>query len=234
MERSDYTRIAHDGLAVMNPLEPAQLDALVAALDLPPGARVVDLGCGKGDLLRRILARYDVEAVGVDRDPALLAELPPGATGVVADARQWPNGQTGFDLAVSIGSVVSFHELAGLADYVLFGGGYWRREPSDAYLEALGATRDELPTLEGLHETVAGIGVELLRAETASMEAFDRYEDAWAANGERYAASNPDEPGVDEFRDWIRAGRRRYRELGGRETLGFAVVLARRPSRPVP
>ena len=35
----------------------------------------------------------------------------------------------------------------------------------------------------------------------------------------------PDEPGVDEFLAWIRNGRRRYVELGGRETLGFGLFL---------
>jgi hypothetical protein len=32
---------------------------------------------------------------------------------------------------------------------------------------------------------------------------------------------------VADFLDWVRAGRRRYRELGGRETLGFALLLFR-------
>ena len=32
---------------------------------------------------------------------------------------------------------------------------------------------------------------------------------------------------MDEFLDWIRNGRRRYRELGGRETLGFVLLLWR-------
>jgi hypothetical protein len=66
------------------------------------------------------------------------------------------------------------------------------------------------------------------------VEDFDRYEDTWAANGERYVAAHPGEAGVEALLDWIRAGRRRYRELGGRDTLGFAVVLARRLRRAVP
>jgi hypothetical protein len=31
-----------------------------------------------------------------------------------------------------------------------------------------------------------------------------------------------------EFLEWIRNGRRRYTELGGRDTLGFALLLFRK------
>jgi hypothetical protein len=33
---------------------------------------------------------------------------------------------------------------------------------------------------------------------------------------------------VNEFLAWIRNGRHRYLELGGRDTLGFALLLFRR------
>jgi hypothetical protein len=57
---------------------------------------------------------------------------------------------------------------------------------------------------------------------------LDRYEWRWSMNGERYAAEHPDEPGAGEFLEWIRTGRRRYDELGGRDALGFALSLFRR------
>lgn len=235
MNRSDFTRVAHQGLATMNPIAPAQLDVLVARLDLPRGARVVDLGCGKGDLLRRIGARYDVAATGVDVDAELLAEAPPGVDVVTADARAWLRGRSGFDLAASVGSVLTLAELVPLVrpgGLVLYGEGYWRRDPSEAYLAALGAKRDELPDVPA---EAARLGLEQVAAEQASTEDFDRYEEAWAANGRRYADVHAGEAGVAEFAAWIEAGRRRYRELGGRETLGFGVWLLRATRRgPMP
>jgi SAM-dependent methyltransferase len=213
----------------MNPIAPAQLDALVDRLDLPPGARVVDVGCGKGDLLRRIVARYDVEAVGVDVDPLLVADAPGGVAVVLADGREWARASGGFDLAASVGSVLTLTELTGLGrpgGLLLYGEGYWRREPSEAYLEALGATRDELPDVAA---EAARLGLEVVAVELASTEDFDRYEDAWAANGRAYAAAHRGEPGVEAFAAWIESGRRRYRELGGRETLGFGIWLLRLP-----
>jgi SAM-dependent methyltransferase len=49
------------------------LDEVVAALDLRPGMRVLDAGCGTGALEARLAERHpDVEVVAVDASPAML------------------------------------------------------------------------------------------------------------------------------------------------------------------
>ena len=239
MERNDWTVVAHAGIDLMNPLPPAKLDEVLDLLALEPGARVIDLGCGKGELLRRLAARYEIRAVGVDSSPSLLEEArrraPAGVTYVVADLTAFSSGAP-FDLAASLGaSVGGFRPtLARLAGHLrpgglaLLGEGYWRREPDDAYLDALGASRDEMPDYAGLFAAAAEVGLEPRYAVTADTDDFDRYEWRWSLNGERYAAANPDEPGVEAFLAFIRNGRRRYVELGGRETLGFGLFLFER------
>ena len=230
MERADYTRIAHTGMAIMNPIPAAKLDEIVALLELPARGRVVDLGCGKGDLLARIARRYDVDAVGIDRDAQLLAEAPPGINVIVADIETWNRGRGAFDLVASVGSPAQLSSLAGLVrpgGLVLYGDGYWRGEPSSEYLDALGAKREELDDYAGTVRRGEELGLTPVYAVTASSDDFDRYEWSWSLNGERYAGEHPDEPGVEEFLEWIRAGRRRYVELGGRDTLGFGLFLFR-------
>jgi SAM-dependent methyltransferase len=239
MDRNDWTQIAHEGIDLMNPLPAAKLDEVLAVLELEHGARVIDLGCGKGELLRRLAARYEIRGVGIDRSPTLLEEArrraPAGVTYIVADLTAFATGAP-FDLAASLGASVGGYKptLARLAGHLrpgglaLLGEGYWRREPDAAYLEALGATRDEMPDYPGLFAAAAEAGLEPRYAVTASTDDFDRYEWSWSLNGERYAAAHPDEPGVDEFLAFIRNGRRRYVELGGRDTLGFGVFLFER------
>ncbi len=236
MERADWSRIAHTGIDLMNPLPVAKLDEVLELLALEPGARVIDLGCGKGELLRRLAARYEIRGMGVDHSAALLDEArrraPAGVTFVVADLTAFSTGAR-FDLAAALGASVGGYRatlarLAGHVDpggLVLLGEGYWRREPSDDYLAALEASRDELPDYPGLFAAAAEHGLEPRYAVTANTDDFDRYEWRWSMNGERYAAANPNEPGVDEFLAWIRNGRRRYIELGGREALGFGLFL---------
>jgi len=219
MQRNDWTLIAHGGMEVMNPIPAAKLDEAVALLDLPPAARVLDLGCGTGDLLRRIKARYDVsQSVGIDMLPFEV-----DFTFVQGDYDTFASDEP-FDLVCGVGAaplhVLRRHVRPG--GLMLYGEGYWRKRPSQDYLDALGATEDELTD----YDTLAASG-ELLYATTATVEDFDRYEGTWADNGERHAAAHPGEPGVDGFLGWIRNGRRRYLELGGRETLGFGLFVFR-------
>ena len=87
---------------------------------------------------------------------------------------------------------------------------------------------DELSDYAGTIAAGEELGLLPLYAAAATTEDFDRYEWRWNLNGERYAAEHLGEPGVEELRAWIRNGRRRYVELGGRETLGFGLFLFRR------
>ncbi|HEX3254453.1 MAG TPA: methyltransferase domain-containing protein [Gaiellaceae bacterium] len=248
MDSPDFSAIAHEGLAFMNPLAEEDVDEMIEALELEPGAHVLDLGCGKAEVLIRIVERYaDVRATGLDRSAAVLAEarrqaeqrVPEARVALLEqDVREYAPEPGAFDLVVSTGGV-SFRggvggSLAVLSGYLapggklLFGEGYWRDEPSAEYLVALGAAREELKGYEGTIEAAQDVGLELKRAVTTSVEDWDAYEDAWARNGERYADAHEGEEGVDELREWIAAGRERYRELGGRDVLGFALFLFER------
>lgn len=82
---------------------------LVNAL-VPPGARILDAGCGPGRIAARLhTAGHDV--VGVDVDPALIAaaeEDHPGPDWRVADLATLDLPGDPFDLAVCAGNVMIF------------------------------------------------------------------------------------------------------------------------------
>jgi SAM-dependent methyltransferase len=233
-------------MAIMNPVSPEGVDELVEAIDLHSGARVLDLGCGKGELLLRLAERFGAHGVGVDLQGELLAEARALAAVrapdrdvrfVEADVTAFVPERAEFDLAATVGATPDSYRatLGRLRDLVrpgglvLLGEGYWRREPSDEYLAALGASRDELTDYAGTIRAGEEEGLTPLYAVVSSAADFDRYEWRWSLNGERYASEHPDEPGIDDFLAWIRNGRRRYVELGGRDTLGFGLFLFRRP-----
>jgi protein-L-isoaspartate O-methyltransferase len=54
--------VAHRGLPFANPMSEAAVDRVLDALRLPPGALVLDTGCGSGAMLLRALARDPTSA----------------------------------------------------------------------------------------------------------------------------------------------------------------------------
>jgi len=235
MDRADASRIAHGELRLWNPLSEAALDETIALLEPPPGGRVLDVACGRAEVLRRVAERFEVEATGYDSDAALIESGPPGLELLVRDSP--PPGP--FDVVVCI---ASSHALGGFPDAlgalrelvrpggeVLLGEGYWCQPPSAEYLDALGgASADELPDYSALMRAAEQAGLTPLHASVASEADWDRYEWRLILNAERWAAANPEDLGADVLRERARNARERMTMPGGRETLGFALVLLRR------
>lgn len=242
--RQRFTAIAHAEMAVMCPLSADTLSRAVEALALPAGATVLDLGCGKGELLARIVERYAAHGTGVELSPTFAATarervgaLAAGTAEIVeGDARAYAGAE--HDLVVCLGpgwAHASFGALLEqLAEHVARGGqllvadGYWRTEPSPAYLALLGARRDEMKT----HDLNAMSGVDLgfqpLWSGSATQQDWDRYEFGYFAAVERWAASHPDDPDREAFLAEAHRIRDRYLR-GGRDFLGFGIYLFRVP-----
>jgi SAM-dependent methyltransferase len=235
VDRAGASRIAHGELRLWNPLSEGALDELIGLLDLAPGARVLDVGCGRGEVLRRVAERWQIAGTGYDSDPAVIESGPADLDLQVRDRP--PPGP--FDLAVCIASshalggfpqaLTALRELVRPGGQVLLGEGYWRRPPSDDYLEALGgATRDELADYPGLMSAAEEAGLTPLYASVASEADWDRYEWRLILNAERWTAGHAGDPGAELLRERARRARRRMTMPGGRETLGFALTLLRR------
>jgi SAM-dependent methyltransferase len=238
MDDAAASRIAHGALALMNPMSDVATDEALDLLDLAPGSRVLEVACGRAELLRRIAARWEVAAQGYDADADTIAEArrrSPELELRVADTP--PLGP--FDLVVC---VASSHALGGFPEalsklrglvrdggQVLLGEGYWMREPSPAYLQALGgASADELSGYDGLMREAQHAGLTPLYASVAGPGDWDRYEWRLILNAERWAAAHPEDPGAGVLRERAERARARLMLFEGRTTLGFALVLLRR------
>ncbi len=90
-----------------------EVPTLVRLLKLPPGRRILEVGCGRGVALPPLARICDPEAlVGLDIERALLAEAAAAleAEGVFAelvagDVRAMPFGAGAFDVVVDFGTV---------------------------------------------------------------------------------------------------------------------------------
>jgi SAM-dependent methyltransferase len=95
-------------LRAADPQQQAMLDDYLAAVDLPPDARVLEIGCGTGAIARALAARPGIaEVVGVDPSAGLLAGARtlsghrPTLSFVEADGRDLPMPSDRFDLVVA-------------------------------------------------------------------------------------------------------------------------------------
>ncbi len=105
MEREEYYRMAELEAAMWwyRALH-AHLASRLAELDLPPGARLLDAGCGTGGLLHYLndaLASLALEGVEFDAEAAALAREKSGRTITVGSVNALPYAPASFDAIVS-------------------------------------------------------------------------------------------------------------------------------------
>jgi ubiquinone/menaquinone biosynthesis C-methylase UbiE len=249
MDTLRFSTIAHREHVFCNPLDPDALDRLLGSLDLEPGARVLDVGCGKGEILVRLMERYGIDAVGVDTNGEFLAELRARAARRVTagelslheiEFAEFACDPGSFDLAMCIGAT---HACGGYGrtlnalsratragGRILIGDGFWRREPLAAYLDVLGAAREEYTDHEGNIAAGVSRGLVPIDSITSSEADWDRYEDLYASEIERFAREHPDDPDREAMLKRIRRWRDAYQRWG-RSTLGFGLYLFGKPGR---
>jgi ubiquinone/menaquinone biosynthesis C-methylase UbiE len=151
--------------------------------------RVLDVGCGTGVLLERIVERYPgTRATGVDLSSAMLAQarrrLPPQVTLEVADAEALPFPAESFDLVMSVSSFHFWPEpklaLAELGRVLRPGGRLVITDWCDEYLACRICDRI-LRVLDRAHQRIYGRSecAALLAGAGFEVRTLERYRISW-------------------------------------------------------
>jgi len=245
MDRWKYFAVTHRDHVICNPTSEARIDELISLLELEAGARVLDIACGKAELLVRLAERHQVVGEGVDLSPhfirdarALAASRVPGASLTFhemagADYQAAPHS---FDLAMCLGASWALGGHAGTLEalrravrpggLVVVGEPFWRRAPEPEYLAASGLNQSDFGTHFGNVATGVAAGLALLYAMVSNDDDWDRYEGLRWRAAERYFAANPGDPDAQEIVERQRGERDAYLQWG-RETLGWAMYVFR-------
>jgi cyclopropane fatty-acyl-phospholipid synthase-like methyltransferase len=241
-------------LTFHGPLSEARAGRIVARLTANHPGTVLDIGCGWGELMLRILAAApQATGVGLDTDEGDLARgrdnarargLGDRATFVRESGVGTSRGPA--DLVLCVGASHALteveppgHTAPALAELrrlvspggrVLLGEGFWHRTPTEAELAGMwpGTSAGEFGDLPGLADLAVAAGFRPAWIETATLEEWEDFESGYQCDEEEWLAAHGDHPKAAGLRERVEQHRsywlRGYYDLLGQAYLTLVPV----------
>ncbi|MFG3114531.1 SAM-dependent methyltransferase [Streptomyces sp. NPDC048197] len=227
-----------------NPFTSEKLALLGRAISPSPGTRVLDLACGKGELLCTWAHDHGVTGTGVDISTVFLDAARARAEELgVADRVGFVHGDAAGHVAdepVGIasclgatwigpgvpGTVELLRRSLVPGGMMLIGEPYWRREPPDqTTVEGChAARRDDFLPLPELLAQFGALDCDVVEMVLADQDSWDRYVAAQWLNIRRWLDAHPDDELADELRAELSASPAQYARYQ-REYLGWGVFV---------
>lgn len=240
-----HHEIAEARHRILDPFTDAKLRLLGEVCGASPGMRVLDLACGKGEMLCRWAGWFGTTGVGVDLSHVFLVAARERAEELgVAAAVTFEQGDAGayagevdtFDIASCLGATWIGGGLAGTlallrpavrsGGLVVVGEPYLIDEPPDEAFTAWGFGSDEYASLAGTAERIDAAGLELLDLVLGDGDSWDRYEATHWGTIADWLVANPDDPDHAAMQEMLVRGRDTYLRFG-RRYLGWGVFVTR-------
>ncbi len=228
-----------------NPLSADHLAWLARVCEVDAGTRLLDLGCGGGELLNQWARNYELKGTGVDESSTLIQLAQTRANDlevwsqvhfVVSDVLGYPQQFHQYNIVscLNVGAWdVPLAELLGtlqpaLKDnqtgLILLGQSYWQRVPPPDVLTALGVEAGALYDLADLVAAFDALGMNLVDMLILERGAWDSYyAQQWRAV-QRWLKDNPAHQDAPRLAAELAAVRHSYLKYE-REHVGWGVFV---------
>jgi SAM-dependent methyltransferase len=236
-------------LTFHGPLSEARAARIVARLTANHPGSVLDIGCGWGELMLRVLAAApQATGLGLDTDEGDLARARASAQARGLGDRVTFAPESGVktsrgpaDLVLCVGSshaltdidpprhlataLAELRRLVNPGGRVLLGEGFWHRTPTESELAGMwpGTTAEEFGDLAGLVDLAVAAGFRPAWTETATLEEWEDFESGYQCDEEEWLAAHGDHPEAARLRAKVDQ-HRSYWLRGYYDLLGMAYL----------
>ena len=227
---------------IHNPITPQKLATLGAALRLEPGARVLDLGSGSGEMLCTWARDYGVTGAGIDLSQLFTEQARRRAEELgVADRVEFIHDDAAgyvsdekVGVAACVGATWIGGGVAGTIELlarslcaggiILIGEPYWRQFPptEEVAKECHANSISDFLMLPELLASFDRLGYDVVEMVLADQDGWDRYEAAKWLTMRRWLEANPDDELAEDVRAKLTSEPGRYAACT-REYLGWGV-----------
>jgi SAM-dependent methyltransferase len=229
--------VAEGDAPILNPVSLDSLLILGRSLGLTPATRVLDIGCGKGEMLTQWASRFGCSGQGVDASRAFLRAAGRRAdeldvndlvTFSCGDAEHFESDER-FDVVCCIGaswfagdlarSVARMQGWAAPGATLLLGEPFWVTEPPADHKVGFAQEYHSLP---GLFAWLGSVDLEVVEMVLADKNAWDRYCAPQWNNLYAWLLAHPHHADALAVRERLTSHRARYVTVQ-REHLGWGI-----------
>ena len=235
----NITESAH---SIHNPFTPGKFATLGAALRLEPGARILDLGSGSGEMLCTWARDHGIRGTGVDMSALFTEQAIRRAEELsVSDQVEFIHGDAAgyiadekVGVAACVGATWIAGGVAGTIELlarslcpggiILIGEPYWRRLPptEDVAKGCLANSVSDFLELPELLAFLDQLDYDVVEMVLADQNGWDRYEAAKWLTMRRWLDANPADELANEVRAMLSSEPKRHATYT-REYLGWGV-----------